>query len=357
MTDLAAIVALSKQRGALKFKGEWKEDGQFSTGALVVFAGALYVAARKSQGIAPFEGSEDWSFLCQTKPRIEKSLNLVNVLDASIDQAGALKLRVNDAQSETPREILAGYVKQGPMGPTGPQGLAGPQGDPGPQGPKGDMGPQGPQGPKGDAGPQGLPGQSGADGADGQDGEDGIGIRKTYIDPAGFLNIRYTDGRLEKVGKVVGPAGPMGPAGYSFGGGSTGGSGGGGGTAATPKSVEINPDNTITFVYSDGTRLTTTGAINVAFDDYSQTEYLEDQPSAGSVLTFTFSGEVQQVWVELQSASDTATARVRIDGIDPTSTIGTRIQANTPQPITGNTTEVRVLAPSGTTIGVYGYRR
>lgn len=99
------------------------------------------------------------------------------------------------------------------------------------------------------------------------------------------------------------------------------------------------------------------GAVPVPFDDYSGSEYLADQPGTGEVLTFTFSEPVQQVWVEMTSATDTDTARVRIDGADPTAAIGTLIHPGQAQPITGTTTVLKVLAPPDTTLTVWGLRR
>ena len=98
-----------------------------------------------------------------------------------------------------------------------------------------------------------------------------------------------------------------------------------------------------------------------AVDDFNgPPEFLADQTSDGSVLAFIFTGgNVQKVWVELQadSVDDTSTGRVRTDGVDPTSTTGILIHAGQTQPITDTTSEVRVLADSGKTVTVYGYRR
>lgn len=100
---------------------------------------------------------------------------------------------------------------------------------------------------------------------------------------------------------------------------------------------------------------------DMPFDDYSEVEYLSDQASIGGVLTFTFlSGPVQKVWVEIHATGpdDEATGRVRVDGIDPTATVGTLLHVGQAQPISSPpTTTVKVLAPSGRTVSVYGYRR
>lgn len=99
-------------------------------------------------------------------------------------------------------------------------------------------------------------------------------------------------------------------------------------------------------------------------DDYSGIEYLTDQTNSGgaaAVLTFTFTGgPVQKVWVKLLAvnADDTSSARVRTDGNDPASSIGTHIDAGVPQPIsTPSTTTVKVFTPAGSTVVVWGERR
>lgn len=87
--------------------------------------------------------------------------------------------------------------------------------------------------------------------------------------------------------------------------------------------------------------------------------YLDDQESDGSVLVFTFAAPVQKVWVELLAADadDTSEGRCRVDGVDPDDDTGTPLHAGQTQPITAETSEVRVKAPTGKTVSVYGYRR
>lgn len=93
------------------------------------------------------------------------------------------------------------------------------------------------------------------------------------------------------------------------------------------------------------------------YDDYSGSEYLTEQTSAGTVLTFTFSAAVHQVWVEMASGDSTAVARVRADGVDPTSSVGIPARDKVPVPMTVTTSEVRVLAPTDAVVNVWGYRR
>lgn len=91
---------------------------------------------------------------------------------------------------------------------------------------------------------------------------------------------------------------------------------------------------------------------------YNDVEYLDDQTSSGSVLTFTFSENVEKIWVEFNlgdpDATDTATARA--DGVDPDGDTGTLLHNGQVQPISYITDEIRVLAPSGAVVSVYGYR-
>ncbi len=95
-------------------------------------------------------------------------------------------------------------------------------------------------------------------------------------------------------------------------------------------------------------------------DDYNGVEYLADQQSSGSVLTFPFTASVQKIWVELQATSqtDTSTARAQTDGNAPTASRGILLHAGQVQPIScPSTTVLKVLAPTGYTVVVYGYRR
>lgn len=114
--------------------------------------------------------------------------------------------------------------------------------------------------------------------------------------------------------------------------------------------------NSLRLTFTDGSTL----EAPVPFDDYTAVEYLDDQISAGAVLTFTFTQPVQKVWVEMLAANadDVSTARVRVDGVAPDADTGTPLHAGQTQPISApSTTTVKVLAPSGKTITCYGYRR
>lgn len=127
--------------------------------------------------------------------------------------------------------------------------------------------------------------------------------------------------------------------------------------AATITSLAFRPEDMhLILTRADGSALDA-GVALVPFDDYSGSEYLPDQISTGAILTFTFSAPVQQVWIEMTSSNDADTARVRIDGGDPTGSVGEVIHAGQAQPMTGTTSAVKVLAPAGTTLTVYARRR
>jgi hypothetical protein len=54
---------------------------------------------------------------------------------------------------------------------------------------------------------QGVPGPAGRDG---RDGRDGIAIQTAWVDGAGMLVLRLSDGAEHRVGMVMGPPGPRG---------------------------------------------------------------------------------------------------------------------------------------------------
>jgi hypothetical protein len=153
------------------------------------------------------------------------------------------------------RRVRKARRPPGPMGPQGECGEKGDQGEPGPCGADGPIGPMGPQGEKGETGAMGaagdkgldgihgkdgrdgldgkdgaagrdgsdgLHGKDGRDGVDGKDGapgergldgvngKDGIGILSAAIDEEGVLVLSFTDGRIQKLGRVLGKDGAPG---------------------------------------------------------------------------------------------------------------------------------------------------
>lgn len=85
---------------------------------------------------------------------------------------------------------------------------------------------------------------------------------------------------------------------------------------------------------------------------YEDAEYLEDKPGAGGVLTFTFSSPVHLAWVRVVGGVGRATST----GAEPTATKGAYCAADEPHPITQLASVVKVFAPVGTTVSVWGYR-
>lgn len=218
-------------------------------------------------------------------------------------------------------------------------------------GPQGEPGPQGPAGP---AGRDGLPGKDGHHGKDGVDGKDGAQGR------AGPMPRHEIDGtrvRFEVAPRtwgdwieLIGPRGPRGPSGPT-------------GPAIGIAGAGINPDNTITLTLTDGSTITTPEALHIPFDDYAQAEYLPDQASTGSELTFSFTAPVQFVAVEMvslltdQDAQDAQEGRVTTGTTAPAQGIGAILKHEQPVTLLVDTTAVRVLAPASCRVTVYGKRR
>lgn len=91
-------------------------------------------------------------------------------------------------------------------------------------------------------------------------------------------------------------------------------------------------------------------------DDFQGGEVLADQTGAAAVLTFTFSAAVQLVVV---SGNGIATDFARVDpfGGTPSATLGIPCGDEVPTFIPVTATVVRVFAPTGMVITVWGFRR
>lgn len=107
------------------------------------------------------------------------------------------------------------------------------------------------------------------------------------------------------------------------------------------------------FVFASGTD---SGEQLVA-DDLSNSQYLEDKIGDGGVLTFSFSQTVQQIWVYMKAEDPTEEARVTTNLQNPSSSLGIVLSDQTPTPITVSTDIVRIFAPVGSRISVYGHFR
>ncbi len=93
-------------------------------------------------------------------------------------------------------------------------------------------------------------------------------------------------------------------------------------------------------------------------DDYQGGQVLADQTGANAVLTFTFSQQVNQVWINADGgASSTAVCRVDPFGGTPTSVLGIPVYNQAATPILVNATTVKIYTPSGQVVSVWGYYR
>lgn len=90
-------------------------------------------------------------------------------------------------------------------------------------------------------------------------------------------------------------------------------------------------------------------------DDYALGEVLPDQTGANNVLTFTFSEPVVSFWVAV--IGDEGLVKVNHYGADPSPTSGIPVQAGGVLPIPEPTTSVKVYAPTGLIVTVWGQRR
>ena len=90
-------------------------------------------------------------------------------------------------------------------------------------------------------------------------------------------------------------------------------------------------------------------------DDYQTGDVLADQSGAGGVLTFTFPAPVQLAVVHATGAG--LTARADPFGGAPSASTGVKCPDDVPTYIPVVTSTIKVYAPSGMTVGVWGYRR
>lgn len=87
-------------------------------------------------------------------------------------------------------------------------------------------------------------------------------------------------------------------------------------------------------------------------DTFTNGETLADQNGNNDVLTFTFASPMQLIWVR----ADGGDVRVNPFGGTPTASNGIKCEDGIPNPLTINAIEIKVYAPSGVSVNVYGYR-
>lgn len=91
-------------------------------------------------------------------------------------------------------------------------------------------------------------------------------------------------------------------------------------------------------------------------DDFQAGEVLPDQVGTEGISTFTFSSPVNLVVIDA-SGAETDVARADPFGGMPTQSLGIPCRNETPTFLPVITTQVRVWAPDGMVMSVYGYRR
>jgi Collagen triple helix repeat (20 copies) len=148
----------------VRWAGLWQPEGRYQIGDIVGYAGAAWVAVRRTSGEPPDAETGTWELVAARGergpegppgPRGPRGLPGRDGVDGVDGQDGA-------------------------VGPRGAQGAKGDTGDRGEPGPKGDRGPQGPQGQRGErgqAGPPGRPGMTTVVGGGGGAGSSGTGTQ------------------------------------------------------------------------------------------------------------------------------------------------------------------------------------
>lgn len=130
------------------------------------------------------------------------------------------------------------------------------------------------------------------------------------------------------------------------------------GTVTANQGLEAQHENRWPIGISDGTDFvgTQTNPIKVG-DDFSGGEILAQQNGANAVLTFNFASEMNLIFIESSSGDNELICMANPFGGTPTSTSGIPCHNKQAREIKINTTTVRVYAPTGTTVNVWGLRR
>lgn len=91
-------------------------------------------------------------------------------------------------------------------------------------------------------------------------------------------------------------------------------------------------------------------------DFYTAGECLADQNGDGTAKTYAFSAPVQLVYVEVKSSGGTSQGRADPFGGTPTASAGIPCEDGAATAIPVTTSSVKVFAPSGCTVTVWGFR-
>lgn len=119
-------------------------------------------------------------------------------------------------------------------------------------------------------------------------------------------------------------------------------------------SVHNEENFRVVLMHDDGTPVTTSSPQPVN-DDYALGEVLDDQSGADSDLEFTFTQPVVSFWVAVMGSS--GIAKVDHYGGTPSPTHGIPVVSGTALPIPEPASVVRVYAPVGVVVTVWGQRR
>lgn len=281
----------------------------------------------------------------QTKPApIERQAAALGLrtwtsLKAALSRMTLIEQRLHVVEDRPP--IPGPRGEPGPVGPPGPMGLPGTDGRDGVDGRDGIDGARGEQGPQGDPGPQGLPGADGRDGADGAPGETGAQGDAGPIGPMPRHEWDETRLRFEiepgKWGDFVDLKGEQGRDGRAPAFQRRQQSLGGGGWTRE-QIIQLIQDEQVA-------------------DDYTAGEILASQSGADGVLTFTFATAQNMAWVKFTASDADAVCYADPLGGTPANGTGIPICESVPMPLHYNTSSVKVYAPTGATVTVWGGKR
>lgn len=93
----------------------------------------------------------------------------------------------------------------------------------------------------------------------------------------------------------------------------------------------------------------------MAKDYFNGMEAVPDQTGSGGVLTFNFQAPVQLVFVRVEGM-DQVVGRATVNNQSPSASLGVYCGNGEATPIPAQTSSVKVFAPSGAWVYVWGFR-